>query len=163
MLKKIILSIIPLLLISCAYSVYSGHFPDIKTIKIERFENKTSEYNLDDNLLSVLSRKFLEDGRLKLVDKNPDSVLKGKILKYKNEVYSYENETIKQYKLTINFEVQFINLNKNKIIWNSDNLELNKIYAADNSTDLQAAEENAANQIFEDLFQKILSNTIEEW
>ena len=161
--KKFIILIFTLISISCSYSVYSGRFPNMKTIKIERFENKTVQYELDEELLSYLSSEFIKDGRLKLVEKNPDSELKGKILNYKNEVYSYSNEIVKQYKLIINFEVEFWNLNENKVIWNEDNLELSKIYQPDENNDLQAAEENARKQIYEDLFAKILSNTIEEW
>ncbi len=161
--KKFIILIFTLISISCSYSVYSGRFPNMKTIKIERFENKTVQYELDEELLSYLSSEFIKDGRLKLVEKNPDSLLKGKILNYKNEVYTYSNEIVKQYKLTIIFEVEFWNLNENKVIWNEDKLELSKIYQPDENNDLQAAEENARKQIYEDLFSKILSNTIEEW
>jgi hypothetical protein len=160
---KKILPILLIILYSCSYSVYSGRFPNLKTIKIERFQNKTTEYNLDQELLDRLSKDFINDGRLKLVEKNPDSVLKGKILKYKNEVYSYENETVKQYRLEITFKVEFNNLVENKIIWNEDNLVLSKIYDNKNSTDLKEAELNARQSIFSDLFQKILSNTLEEW
>ena len=78
---------------------------------------------MDEELLSYLSSEFIKDGRLKLVEKNPDSLLKGKILNYKNEVYTYSNEIVKQYKLTIIFEVEFWNLNENKVIWNEDKLE----------------------------------------
>ena len=135
----------------------------MKTIKIERFENNTTQYELDDELLNVLINDFIKDGRLKPVEKNPDSILKGKIIEYKNEVYSYSNETVTQYRLTMIFQINFINLVDNKTIWKDDNLEIFQIYTAGNSTNLEEDQEKAEQLIFEELFQKILSNSLEEW
>jgi len=160
--KLIYLSIL-ILLTSCTYSVYSGRFPNLKTIKIEKFENKTTKYEIDDEVLNSLSASFISDGRLKVVNRNPDSVLQGKILKYKNEVHSYEDVTVTQYQLKITFSVKFMNLKKEEKIWEDENLTLNKIYSLGESADLTEAETNAAKEIYKDLFDKILSNSLEEW
>ena len=160
--KLIYLSIL-ILLTSCTYSVYSGRFPNLKTIKIEKFENKTTKYEIDDEVLNSLSASFISDGRLKVVNRNPDSVLQGKILKYKNEVHSYEDVTVTQYQLKITFSVKFMNLKKEEKIWEDESLTLNKIYSLGESADLTEAETNAAKEIYKDLFDKILSNSLEEW
>lgn len=161
--KNVIIIIILLFLISCTYSVYSSGLPHLKTISVNSFVNKSSEYELDEEIYIQLSNKFTNDGRLSLVTMSPDCILEGEILDYSNEVLSYAGSNVDAYKVKILFAITFTDLVKNKIIWQNSSLLLTETYSAIDTNINYKTEIAAQQKIINDLFDIIIKNSLEKW
>ncbi len=151
------------LITGCSYSVYTSSYPHLDTIKIALFQNETTEYQLADKVLEELSLKFKNDGRLELADLNPDCLLEGSILDYSNKIKEYGDETIENYEVRILFKIVFSDLKKNEIIWQNNSLVLAESYSMIDENSEYNSEEEAQNKIISDLFNEIISKSLEEW
>ena len=161
--KIIVLLIITLFLTGCSYSVYSTGYPHLKTIAIQQFQNTTTEYQLENELFLDISEKFEQDGRLSIVTIAPDCQLEGRILDYSDKIYSYNTEGIEEYQVKILFNVIFTDLVKNEVIYQDDSLVLASEYSAADPTAEFTSEEEARYEIYSNLFDLILKETLEQW
>jgi len=162
MIKKTLI-IILIALSSCSYSVYTNSYPYLKTIKILTFSNQTTKYELEENLLAKLTELFEKDGRLKIVDLNPDCRLEGEILDYSNKIHAYGDNSVDEYEVKILFKVIFTDLKKNKVLYQNNALVLNETYSANDELSEFKTEEEVQEKIYQDLFDEIMKKTLEEW
>ncbi|HPR16614.1 MAG TPA: LPS assembly lipoprotein LptE [Candidatus Cloacimonadota bacterium] len=161
--KNVILMVFLLTLAACSYSIYSSGLPHLKTISINSFQNKTTEYDLEEDIYITLSDKFSSDARLSIVTISPDCILEGEILDYSNEVLKYAGSSVDEYEVKILFNIIFTDLVKNKVIWQNPSLLLSETYSASDSNITYKTEEAAQTKIIQDLFDTILKNSLEEW
>lgn len=129
------------------------------------FENKTSEFDLADKALEILSAQFNSDGRLKLVTQQPDCQLDGSITDYKESVYSYDAaNNVQDYQIRITFSVALVDLVKNQTIYENNNLVITEQYAVSAlSSSKFKSKEEALNEIIRNLFKAIVQNSLENW
>ncbi len=165
--KYLYILIIFLFLTACSYSFYLNSLPHLKDVQIKAFENSTAEYLLSEELLDYLSESFGSDNRLKVVNKNPDCIIEGKILDYSDDPDKYDmEENIQERKVSILFAIKFIDMENGKEIWSNDRLVITKSYISDGAaddSDKPIDESEACEAIFEDLFDKLIKNTLEAW
>jgi hypothetical protein len=160
--KNFIYVFVLALLLGCSYSVYSSSMPHLKTISIKDFENRTDEYQLDTNLAEALSEDFIQDGRLRIVDFTPDCILQGKILDYSNKLATYGSNGVDEYEVRIMYSITFTDLVKNKVIWETNNLVFSQLYSNDENSDIKT-EDEAIKKIEQDLFDRIIRESLEDW
>ena len=160
--KKILLTTIIMIVMGCTYSVYSSGMPHLKTVKLNEFENTTDQYELEIKLLDSMSEDFIMDGRLNLVDLTPDCELKGRILDYTNKITTYGSSGIDEYEVRVLFSIEFVDLVKNEIIWETSNLVISQKYSGNDNAEI-VTEEEAVKEIEQDLFEKIMRESLEEW
>jgi|WetSurMetagenome_2_1015567.scaffolds.fasta_scaffold355499_2 hypothetical protein len=167
MVKKIIVLFgIFSILAGCSYSVHSTAYPNLKKILIQPFENKTAEYYLGDDLLTSLNNKFRDDGRLRPVTVAPDCQLEGTILDFSENAFSYDqSNNVQEFQVKILFSVTLTDLQKNEVIYENKSLLLSENYAPKpgEGTSSFKTKKEAEAQIFYDLFQDILKNSLESW
>ena len=162
--KYIMLIISVLFLISgCAYSVYSNSLPHLKSINISSFENKTDEFELEEDLLEFLVTRYDEDGRLRVVNLIPDCILEGSILDYNRKIDTYDEAGVEEYKVKYLFRLKFTDLTTNEIIWEKDSLILSEVFSESSDSAEYKNEEDAREAIYEKLFDDIMKNTLEQW
>ncbi|HHE65766.1 MAG: hypothetical protein B1H06_04240 [Candidatus Cloacimonas sp. 4484_143] len=161
--KNAIIIIFLIVLMSCTYSVYSSGYPHLKTISVKSFENKTTEYSLEENVFNSLSDLFSNDGRLNLVSISPDCILEGEILDYSDKVLSYAGSSVDEYEVKVLFSVTFTDLQKNEIIWQNKSLLLKETYSSSDPNITYKTEEEAQDKIIKELFNTILTKSLEEW
>ncbi len=149
----------------CSYSFNLNNYPDLKTIQVDMFENKTLEYEVDEEIGDYLSKEFRDDSRLRLVNENPDCILTGKIVSYKDVPAQYdEKENVSLRKIKISFSIQFENTKTKKLIWDSGNYSETENYIESGSSDIYPnSSEEARQKIYEKVFNKIIQNTLESW
>jgi len=161
--KRIILLLIATVVMGCSYSVYSSGYPHLKTISLPFFENGTTEYQLEETLQEKLTILFQKDGRLDIVSLSPDCILEGTIVDYTDKILTYDENGVDGYEVKILFSVTFTDMKKNKVMYQNSSLLLRETYSSsDESIQLQN-EEQAQNAIFEELFEQILTKSLEEW
>lgn len=166
MVKKIILvSSILLLLSGCFYSVYSNAHPHLKKIKVEPFENLTTEFALADKALNELAFKIQSDGRLKTVTVDADCVLEGKISSFEEKIYSYNSANqVQDYQISVVLDIKFTDLTKNEVLYQNSGLRLSENYkVAEGSTAKYESKEEALSEIFTNIFKQVIQNTLEAW
>jgi lipopolysaccharide assembly LptE-like protein len=151
------------ILTSCSYSVYSTGYPHLKTIAVLPFENSTTEYQIENELFLDISERFEQDGRLSIVTMSPDCQLEGKILDYSDKIYSYNVDGIEEYQVKILFSVIFTDLKKNEVIFQNDTLVMQREYSSADPEAEFGSEEEARTKIYNDLFDRILKETLEKW
>ncbi|MCF7918611.1 MAG: hypothetical protein K9N06_01705 [Candidatus Cloacimonetes bacterium] len=155
--------IIILLLSGCAYSVYSNSLPHLKTIAISSFENKSGEFELEENIQDFLLNRFDKDGRLRVVTLAPDCILEGTIMDYSRKIDTYDETGIEEYAVKILFRLKFTDLTVNEIIWEKDSLILTEVYSENSEAAEFQSEEEAREAIYEKLFAEFMKNTLEQW
>lgn len=166
MVKKFIyLWWIAALLGGCAYSVYSNAYPHLKKVRVEAFENQSSDFEIASTLLNQLSLEFRNDGRLKLVTQNPDCALVGTILSYTEDIYSYDAANqVQDYQLRLLVSVTFTDLINNSLLYENRNLQVSEIYAvSDESSARWNSKAEAEEELIKALFRIIIQNSLEAW
>ena len=166
MVKKFIyLWWIATLLSGCAYSVYSNAYPHLKKVRVEAFENQSSDFEIASTLLNQLSLEFRNDGRLKLVTQNPDCALEGNILSYTEDIYSYDAANqVQDYQLRLLVSVTFTDLINNSVLYENRNLQVSEIYkVSDESSARWNTKAEAEEELIKGLFRIIVQNSLEAW
>lgn len=163
--KYIIPALLLLLLSSCFYSVYSNAQPHLKKIRVQAFDNRSTEFALGETLLSGLNKKFRDDGRLKLVTIDPDCTLEGTISSFSEKVYSYDAANqVQDYQVQMTVAVTFTDLVKNQVLYENKNLTISELYAVSTGgTARFKSKEEAIDELINKLFQTIMQNSLESW
>lgn len=163
--KYICFATLFLVLFGCSYSVYSNAYPHLKKIRVLPFENRSSEFELGDKALDMLTRSFRDDGRLRLVTQAADCQIEGAILTWGEDVYSFDAaNNVQDYQIRMSFSVTFTDLIRNETIYENKNLLLSETYAVSEfSTSKNRSKGDAIDEIFRSLFRTIIQNSLETW
>ncbi len=148
---------------SCSYSVYSNSLPHLKTIAIERFENKSDQFELEEELWNFLNSEFNSDGRLRVVSLAPDCMLNGVIMDYSRKIDTYDETGIEEYNVKMLFRLTFTDLTTGEIIWEKDSLILSQSYSEADETAEFRSESDAREAIYQNLFNEVMKNSLEQW
>ena len=82
-----------LLVSGCGYSMQSSLDPKYQTIHVSAFKNQSREYDLQAPLTNAVIRKFVNDGRLRVVNKGmADLIVDGTILDYELRGITFDND-----------------------------------------------------------------------
>jgi len=165
MYKYLMIGLILLLLTvnSCSYSVYSNSLPHLKTIAIERFENKSDQFDLEEELWNYLNSEYNSDGRLRVVSLSPDCMLEGVIMDYSRKIDTYDESGIEEYNVKFLFRLSFKDMTTGEVIWEKDSLILSEVYSETNDESEYHSEEEAREAVYEKLFNDVMKNTLEQW
>lgn len=160
-------AVLLLLILGCSYSLRMNQYPHLRNVTVMQFENNTVEIHLAETLRDDLVAAFQRDGRLRITYDEPDSIVEGEIIDYKDEVYGYDMEqNIEEYRVTITFAISFTDLVRNEVIWESSSLSLSERYfpASDDHESVRfKTVEAAETAIFDELFKRIIRNSLEAW
>lgn len=171
-------------LAGCGYTTQSSLAPEYQTIAVSPFYDKTREYDLQAPLTNAITRKFINDSRLQIVDADQaDLLLEGVILNYQLKGLTYDqNDEVTQYLLVITAGVRLTDLEKGEVLWEEEIMSGETSYytrAAGQSSDrlrgnaevflppvrsFATDEENrAAAEALEQLASDIFYRTVEPW
>ncbi|MGI6197526.1 MAG: LptE family protein [Candidatus Cloacimonadaceae bacterium] len=161
----ITITMLLIVLFGCSYSVYSNTYPHLKKVRIAAFENRSSSFEIGENIFSGLNLQFRNDGRLKPVTQDPDCLIEGVINSFEENIHSYDaSNKIQDYRLTLSLSISFTDLSKNETIWENKALSLSQTYAVGQAaTSKNKSREEATNALIKDLFDTIIRNSLERW
>ena len=168
----------------CGYTTRSALDPDFQTIHVKPFQNRSQEYDFQAPLTNAVTRKFLHDGRLRVVDEGrADLVLEGVILDYQLRGLVYdEDDNISQFILVVAAAARVIDQETGEVVWQDEQLTVETSYytlATGQRSDrlrgnaevflpsvrsFATEEENrAASEALEVLASRIFHQTIDPW
>lgn len=169
---------------ACGYNMGSSLDPRFQTIHVLPFKNDTGEYDLQAPLTNAVTRKFLNDGRLRVVDRAAaDLLVEGSILDYhlRGLTFDRDDEVI-QFEMVITAQTRVFDPDTGDILWtsrhvigensystprigsSSDRLRGNAQTFTPTVRSFQTDEENrAASEAIEGVASEIFIRTIEPW
>lgn len=150
----------------CSYSLRTNQYPYLKTIRILPVENRTTESDIDLEVFEYLSNNFQRDGRLLQVTESPDVLLECALSFYEEIIYSSDSaNNIEEYQVKMTFSVKMTDMINDKVLYDNKRLALTQRYAVNeaNTSADYTNKEDAENAIYDDLFTKIIQNTLEDW
>ncbi len=175
---------VALLCAGCGYTTRSTLEPKYQTIAVSPFYDVSREYDLQAPLTNALVRKFVHDGRLKVVNEdNADLLLEGAILDYKLRGLTYDRfDRITQFLLLIAAAARLTDQHTGEVLWQeplmagettfytraagetSDRLRGNAEVFLPTVRSFASEEENrAASEALEQLASDVFYRTIEPW
>jgi len=153
---------------SCGYySTTSRVAGDIKKIYIPYLENETPEPNVEIEITQRIIDGIIKDNTLKVVSEDEaDAILEGSLIKYANDPYTFsegssQNIQADQYRLTIGIRVSLYDRTRNEYVWEKKNIQGRGDYYLESSE--QQNYEDAKENVYTDLVDGILSNTLQDW
>ncbi len=155
------LSILTLLLINgCGVYTFSPKGKsDIKSVAVERFENETAEYGLEDRMTDQIIDALIADGTLKVVSREyADAYLNGALTRYERRPYGFdENDQVETYAVTMGFDIMLKNPTDESEIW-KERMDQIGVYNIDTET-----EEDGQQKAIDLLIEAIINKTTKSW
>ena len=150
----------------CSYSLRTNQYPYLKSIRILPVENKTTESDIDLEVFEYLAENFQKDGRLLQVTENPDVLLECAVTFYEEIIYSSDSaNNVEEYQIKMNFSVKMTDMLNDIVLYDNKRLALFKRYSTNNAVTSADYDnrDDAEDGVYEDLFTKIIQNTLEDW
>ena len=108
----------------CGYSMSSSLDEKYQTIHVAAFKNQSREFDLQAPLTNAVIRKFLNDGRLRVVGPTEaDLVVDGAILDYRLRGLSFDrNDDVTQFEMLVVARVQVTDSRTGDVLWQEPNM-----------------------------------------
>jgi len=141
------------------YSFSSAALGGVKSISVPQFENKSTEYGINEDLTTQLINRFIEDNTLKVAAAgDADAVLRGQVDKYERVAYTYERgDIVNEYKVNITISYT-IERKDGKILVDKSNVLGWGVYDVNTET-----EQDAQQKAISKLAQDIVDETTKSW
>ncbi|MFO7775086.1 MAG: LptE family protein [Candidatus Hydrogenedentota bacterium] len=112
------------LAVGCGYTTRSALDPDFQTIHVKPFQNRSQEYDFQAPLTNAVTRKFLHDGRLRVVGEDrADLVLEGAIVDYQLRGLTFdEDDNVSQFVLVVAAAARLIDPETEEVVWQDEQL-----------------------------------------
>ncbi len=170
--------------VGCAYTTRATLDPAYRTVYVAAMDNQSREYGLQAPLTNAIRRKFLTDGRLRVVPRDhADLILEGTILDYRRKGLTYdERDEVSQFLCVVIAKVRCVDAETGQVLWqdpamtgettfyrrasgqSSDRLRGNAEIFLSTVTSFASEEENrGASEAVEQLASDIFYRTIEPW
>lgn len=157
-----------LLLGGCGYHLPgrgSGLPPEVQSLHIELFTNRTAEPFLENRITDSVTDRFARKRTLRLVEKRDlaDAVLSGVVTGYNTTPISYDrNDVITEYRSTMTIAVTLRQTADDRVLWKGS-VDWSEEYPA--SLDKSALEDNEAaaiavivDRLAQELYFRIMEN-----
>ena len=132
---------------------------EIKSITVERFENRTTEYGLADQMSDLVIDAFIKDGNLRIVSlENADAILNGLLTRYERKPYKYDlNDQVESYEVVMDFDIALKKPATDSEIW-KEKMTQRGIYNVADET-----EEIGRQKAIKLLVEAIINKTTNSW
>jgi len=150
----------------CGYTLRSALPSNLKSIAIPVFGNNTVEFGIADDVTQALVNGFLNDRHLKIVqERDADSVLRGTVLAYKNQVFGYTSqERATEYEVVLTVQIAFRDVGRNRDLWKEDALTVRSTYnVVAVGAEAAKTEADGRRDAVQKLADLVVSRTVQGW
>ena len=151
---------------ACGYH-FAGHYsslpPEIKTIYIPLFANKTYEPGIENLFTNALIREFIKSNKVDVVRGEAEGVISGEIISFKLDPLSYtKDDRVLEYRAIIKVSAAFRKADTGEVIWKNENLSHNEEYmVSSDMVSTEAGKKGAKEKIVEELAERIHDSILE--
>jgi hypothetical protein len=126
---------------------------------VQRFENKTSEFGLADEMTDLIIDAFIADGNLKVVAaENAEAILIGTLTRYERRPYQFdETDVVTSYSVDMTFEIALSKVADGSDIW-KEIVTQRGVYQVDIDT-----EDDARQRAIALLVETVINKTTKSW
>jgi len=161
------LLVLALVAAGCVYSTSTALLPPhLKTVAVPVFENKTSEYTLEQQVTDAVIQRFVADNHLRVVDaRSANLLVTGSILGYRNAVFGFNTATnANEYRVTIECAIVLKDQVKNRELWNEPHLiRTANYYVVNVPGDTAKTEVEGRKDAITKIADEIFARTVEGW
>ncbi len=165
MIRLVTLSLLLVVVTGCNYQLVgtgSSLPPGIKTVKLPTMVNRTPEPNLDIRMTQALTQQFLLDGRLKVVEANPDSILSGRVVSYVLRPLAYDGaNNVIEYQVTMGVEVVFTATATGKVLLKQIITDTSQYSVTQSVAGSEGARDAAVKVAAQKMAERIISTVVE--
>lgn len=156
-----------LLLAGCNYGFEGGGFPSsIRTLYIAPFENETPQFGLEQQLYADMLDKLPGQLGVRIGgEETADAIVRGSIVRYDDVAQNYRPGSNAQptgevvsHEVQIGVKVELVDVKRNVILWDSQNLTGKGTYRPNEDND-QIAQKTA----IDDLIKQIVDGAQSQW
>lgn len=160
-----------LLTVGCGYRVAGTATrlpPDIKTIAIPEFANKSTRFRIEQKVSAALMREFIErtDFRVTPSPAAADAELKGTINSVSSGVLTFDPNTGRAttFQIQVNADVELIDLHTKKVVFSNPHYVFREEYQVSQSTAaLYEESEPALNRLSGDFARTLVTDILENF
>jgi outer membrane lipopolysaccharide assembly protein LptE/RlpB len=154
------------LLAGCGYSMSGNLPPEIKTVAVPVFRNRTFLPGIENTLTSAVARAFANSGRLRLTSmEEADSVFEAEVLSYLLQETAFTvSENVTDYRVLVTLNVVFRDRRANRVLWQAEALTDKADFRAPRQVaPTFAINEEALQRVADQLAAKIVTFAIEQF
>lgn len=160
-----------LLLAGCGYHVAgtaSRLPPDVKTIAIPVFKNKSTRFRIEQKVSAAVTRQFLEQTNFQ-VTPNPagaDAELEGTIDAVHSAVLTYNPSTgaATTFQIQVDASVQLVDLHTKQVLFSNPHYVFREQYQVSQSTStLYQEDESAMSRLSRDFARTLVTDIVENY
>ena len=160
--------VVALLLSGCGYHLagYGSTLPShIRAISIPVLKNSSSEPNIQRDATDAIRRAFISDGRLKVTDTSKaDLLMRGTLTNYQLRGVSFSSEdSAEEYIVRLGIQVEAYDRIKKRIIFSQKFTTQWDYRSTSNVVDSELEKYTALKEAYDDLADKLVSITIEQF
>ena len=153
---------------NCGYHLagYGSTLPShIRTISIPVFKNSSTEPNIHRDATDAIRRAFISDGRLKVVGTSKaDLLMRGTLTDYQLRAVSFSAEDIaEEYIVRLGVQVESYDRVKKKIFFRQKFTTQWDYRTTSSVVDSESARFTALKEAYDDLADRLVSTTIEQF
>jgi hypothetical protein len=149
----------------CGYSLSGNLPPDIRTVAVPVFKNRTLLPGLENVLTPAVARAFANSGRLRLVSlAEADSVFEAEVLSYQLQSTAFSaQENVTEYRVVVTLNVHFRERG-GRTLWRQDGLQDKADFRAPGQVaPLFPIDEAALQRVADELAAKIVTFAVEQF
>ncbi len=160
-----------LMAVACGYQVAgtaSRLPPDVKTIAIPAFTNKSTQFRIEQKVAAAVTREFIERTSFR-VTPNPadaDAELKGTITSVRSGVLTFDPNTGRAttFQIQVDASVELVDLHTKKVLFTNPRYVFREEYQVSQSTSaLYEESEPALNRLSRDFARTLVTDIIENF
>jgi Lipopolysaccharide-assembly len=136
---------------------------DIQKIAVPYIKNQTAEPEIEIEITQNVINGLVKDNTLKVVpEEDADAVLEGTVVAYTNIPFTFNTELqADQYRLVIELIVSLFNPKDNMYIWKDKKIQAHSDYYLETTT--ERTYDKALEEVYKEIVDGILNNTVQEW
>ncbi len=141
------------------YKFNPGGKATIDSVAINRFENQTLQFGLEDRMTDIVTDAFISDGTIKVLPPDAaESLLSAVLTRYELQPHEFdETDRVTRYRVVMGFDVTLTRRVNDSLLW-QQNVTQQGIYEADTET-----EETGQERAIELLVEEIITRTTKSW
>lgn len=160
-----------LLTVACGYHVAGAATrlpPDIKTIAVPVFTNKSTRFRIEQQVAAAVTREFIDRTSFRVTPdpSRADAELKGTIINVHSGVLTYDPNTGRAttFQIQVNADVKLIDLHTKRVVFSNPNYIFRDEYQVSQSTTaLFQEDEPALDRLSRDFARTLVTDIVENF
>jgi hypothetical protein len=160
--KLLSVAVILLALAGCGIYSFKGQgIAGVKTVAVEPFDNRTTEFGIREQITEAVTSKLLADRTLTVTSPgSADAILTGSVLSVDDKPLTFHaDETVTEYQITVTLDLRLSKPGQSEPIWQGQLVGQGSYpYKTGSADERKQGIDKAIDQIVQDLINRLTSD-----